>query len=446
MATFEPLNLKRRFNGTLLLPGDAEYEAARRVHNGAIDRRPALVAICADADDVRRAVEFAREHQLLTAVRSGGHSQVGHSTCDGGMIIDLSGLKEIRVARERAIANVGGGVRAAELDRATQAVGLATVLGQCPSVGIGGLTTGGGFGWLTGSHGLTCDNLLSAQVVTADGAQMRAAADENDDLFWAIRGGGGNFGIAIQLEYRLHPVGQVVGGILSYPLVQAREGFAFVRGLLSRQGDALGVSFGIRPLGESSVFAIAVCFCGDANDAKPLLDELQSFACPIDGSISPLPYLQMQSLSSGSPSGTCLHNIGGFIRELSDKAIDTIIECVRSNPCASKSFWFDRYHGAMCRVAQPATAFPVREAGFGFLIEAEWNSSANGRPQVDWVNQSLKAMEPFSADITYVANLGADSPERVRSSYGPNYTRLSLIKRKYDPDNFFQLNQNIAPA
>jgi hypothetical protein len=283
-------------------------------------------------------------------------------------------------------------------------------------------------------------------VVTADGRQLRAAADENQDLFWALRGGGGNYGVAVQFEYRLHPVSQVVGGILYYPLAQSRAGFKFMREFLGRVTDELTVSFGIRPMGGESAFAVALCFCGDPNDAQQLLEPLHAFAAPIGGSACPMPYLEMQSLMGESPGGSLLYTRGGFMPELSDAAIDTIVENAAHNASADKSLWLDHYHGAMCRVAQNATAFAVRENGYGFLIESEWKMPADAAAQLAWVDQTMAAMAPFAADIAYVANLGDEGPDRIRRCYGPNYARLATLKRKYDPGNFFRLNQNIAPA
>ena len=439
-------NLKRRFTGRVILPGNRDYESARRVHNGAIYRRPGLIAVCAAIDDVCRAVEFARENQLLVAVRSGGHSQVGHSVCDGGIVIDLSGLKQATVYPGRAVARAQTGLLAGDLDHIVQAFDLATPVGQCPSVGIGGLTTGGGFGWLAGKHGLTCDNLISAQVVTAEGRKLSAGADDNQDLFWALRGGGGNYGVAVEFEYRLHQVSKVVGGMLSYPLSQARAGFQFMREFLSRAPDDLTASFGITTAGENSAFAIALCFCGDPRNAERLLKPLRSFAIPASGSIGSLSYLQMQSVMGESPSGRCLYTRGGFMRELPDAAIDAMVESAARNPSPIKLLWLDHYHGAMCRVAQDATAFSVRETGYGLMVQSEWSTPADARRQTAWVDETMKAMTPFTADIIYVASLGEEGSDRVRRCYGPNYPRLAALKRKYDPDNFFRLNQNIMPA
>jgi len=436
----------RRFAGQVICPGDADYDSVRRVHNGAISRRPALVAICATVDDVCRAVAFASESQLPLAVRSGGHSQVGHSVCDDGMVIDLSGLKEARLDQVSGVVRAQSGLLAGELDEITQTAGLATTLGQCSSVGLGGLTTGGGFGWLAGKYGLTCDNLISAQMVTSDARKLRAAAGENEDLFWAIRGGGGNYGIAVEFEYQLHPVSQVLGGMLCYPLSQSRSCFAFMREFLTHAPDELATSFGIRPVGDGSAFAVAVCFCGNFKYAERVFSRLESFARPITGSIRPLTYLKVQSLLGEASPGACLHTRGSFMPELPDAAIDTIIECAARNPSAAKSVWFDHYHGAMCRVVQEATAFPVRESGLGLLIQSEWRNPGDARAQSAWINESVDAMDPYSARIAYVASLGEEGAERVKASYGPNYARLATLKRKYDPGNLFRFNQNVPPA
>jgi FAD/FMN-containing dehydrogenase len=439
-------DFKSRFSGRVILPGEAEYDPARRVHNGAILRRPAMLAMCAGADDVRRAVEFARNLQFPAAIRCGGHSQLGHSVCDDGIVIDLSGLKRVDVDPARRVARAQSGLRAGELDSSTQAFGLATTLGQCPSVGIGGLTTGGGFGWLTGRHALTCDNLVSAQVVLADGGLVRAAGDENADLFWALRGGGGNYGVAVEFEYRLHSVSRVVGGMLFYPLSESRAGFAFMREFLRDAPDELTVGFGIRTSAEEPAFAIALCWSGAEADAERVLAPLRSFAAPASGSIRALPYLQMQSVTGESAPGRFLYNRGGFMRELSDEAIDTIAERAVRDASAEKLLWLDHYHGAMCRVALSAAAFAARDAGYSFLIQSEWSEAQDARRRIEWVDGTVARLQPFSSDVVYVANLGDEGPERVRRCYGPNYTRLAALKSKYDPDNFFRMNQNIRPA
>jgi len=436
---------QRRFAGRVILPGDSEYDSARRIHNGAILRQPALIAMCTAADDVCRAVEFARENQLLVAVRSGGHSQAGHSVCDGGIVIDLSGMKQVSIDPACRLARAQTGLHAGDLDHAAQASGLATPVGQCPSVGLGGLTTGGGFGWLTGMHGLTCDNVVSAEVVTADGRKLCADQHENADLFWALRGGGGNFGVAVEFEYRLHPVSQVIGGMLFYPMSQSRAGLVFMREYLSRAPDELTASFGIRPADGNPVFAIALCFCGDPKNAQRILGPLQSFTTPSSGSIGPLPYLQMQKLMGEWPSGSPLHTRGGFLRELTDAAIDAIVESASRNTSPARLISLDHYHGAMCRVAQEATAFSVRENGFGFLVQSEWDKPEEASVQIAWIDATIAALSPFSSQTAYVANLGDERPDRIKRCYGPNYPRLAALKRKYDPDNFFRLNQNILP-
>ncbi len=438
-------NLQRRLAGRIVLPGDPSYESARRVHNLTIDRRPGAILMCAVPDDVNRAIEFARANQCLVAVRSGGHSQVGHSVCQHGLVIDLSGLNRAAIEAGRRVARVQGGIHAGDFDRAAQFFGLATTLGQCSSVGIGGLATGGGFGFLTGKHGLTCDNLVAARVVTADAQTVTASSDTNADLFWGLRGGGGNFGVAVELEFRMHPVGTVLGGLLCYPLAQARRGFEFMRDYLERAPDELTASFGIMPVADGSGFAIAVCHAGDPRDGENALAPLLSFARPVSGSVRPLSYLAMQVVM-GEPSPCYIHTIGGFIRELTDAVIDTIIRSVADNPSSSKSFFLDHYHGAMCRVGQLETAFPVREPGYGYLIKSQWEQPDERQRQEQWVCDTMRAMAPFSSGICYVASLGEEDEQRIRACYGPNYPRLVALKNKYDPANFFRLNQNIRPT
>jgi FAD/FMN-containing dehydrogenase len=445
LNTIKLHDLQQRFAGRIIVPGDPSYESARRIHNLAIDRRPAALLLCAVPDDVNRAIEFARTNQCQVAVRSGGHSQVGHSVCQDGLVIDLSELNRATVDPVRRIARVQGGLHAGDFDRAAQSLGLATTLGQCPSVGIGGLATGGGFGFLTGKHGLTCDNLDAAKVITADAQTLCASMDTNADLFWALRGGGGNFGVAVELDFRLHPVGSVIGGMLRYPLARARHGFEFMRDYLEHAPDELTASFGIMPVQDGSGFAIAVCYAGDPRDGEKALAPLLSFASPISGSVRPLSYLEMQVVM-GDPSPCHIHTIGGFIRELTDAVIDAILESVANNPSPSKSFFLDHYHGAMCRVGQLETAFPVREPGYGYLVKSEWDHPDERHRQVQWVHDTMSAMAPFSAGIRYVASLGDEDEQAVRTCYGPNYQRLAALKSKYDPANFFRLNQNIPPS
>lgn len=439
-------NLSRHFRGRLIFPGDCDYDSARRVHNGAVVRSPALIAQCETAEDVCRAVEFARDNSLTLAVRSGGHSQTGFSVCDGGLLIDLSPSKRITVDPRRRVVSGQTGLRAGEVDRATQTFGLATIFGQCPSVGIGGISTGGGFGWLTGKYGLTCDNTLSAQMVTADARVVTASAECNADLFWAIRGGGGNYGVAYEIAYRLHPVDRVVGGMLWYPLSHSRAAFELMQAFLHGCPDELTVSFGIRPVEGQSAFVIALCYCGESGGAERLMAPINRFAQPLGGSIRSLSYLEMQSETGEPPPGACYYARGGFMRGLSAAAIDCVIASSQRNRSEKKLILFDHYHGEMCRVAQGETAFAVREPGFGFLVQAEWRDSADARDQRQWVDQTMDALAPFAADIAYSANLGDEGHDRVRRCYGPNYSRLSEIKRKYDPDNLFRMNHNILPS
>ncbi len=437
---------KRTFRGKLVLADDEDYESARRVHNGAVKRAPAVIAKCLAPGDVRLALQFGRDHQLPIAVRSGGHSQAGYSVCEGGIVADLSGMNAIAIDAAGRRAYAQSGARAGDLDRESQPFGLATVLGTCPSVGLGGLGTGGGFGWLSGKYGLTCDNIISAELMTADGESLIASDRHNPDLFWAIRGGGGNYGVVLRFEYRLHRVSEVFGGMLSYPLARSRPALESISKFLPDCPDELTVSFGIRPLSGNSVFAIALCHRGDYGRAEQLLAPIRGLGPPLDGSVHRRSYLDMQSITGESPRGASYYARGGFIREISGAAIDAIIASAERNSSQTRLLWLDHYHGAMCRVAQDATAFPVREPGFGFLVQAEWRDPAETGSQTAWVDETMDAMAPFLSDLAYPANLGDEGPDRVRRCYGPNYTRLSALKRKYDPDNVFRLNQNILPA
>ena len=435
--------LKARLRGDLVKPGDEGYDVARKIWNAMIDKRPALIGRCVTPADVIQCVKFAREHDLLVSVRGGGHNVAGHALCDGGLMIDLSGMKAIRVDAVRRIAQAQPGLRWGEFDRETGAFGLATTGGIFTPTGIAGLTLGGGLGWLMGKHGLTCDNLLSAEVVTAGGELLIASADENPDLFWGLRGGGGNFGIVTSFEYRLHPVGTVVAGFLNHPIARARDALHFHRQYKERAPDELRVdaAFVTAPDG-TLVMSLVPCYVGSADDAERHLQPLRAFGPPV----APMRYCTLQAmLDPVAPPDRLNYWKSSFVGELGDAAIDTLTRYAEARPSSTSFLFLEDMHGAATRVRPEDTAFAHREAHYVLLIVTSWTDAAESERHVRWVRECWDAMQPFTAGTVYVNYLGEEGEDRVRAAYGPNYDRLVALKTQYDPTNFFRLNQNITP-
>lgn len=434
--------------GEVIRPGDATYDEVRAVFNGMIDRRPFAVLRCRETADVARGVAFAREHDLPVSIRGGGHSIGGNAVCDGGIMLDLSRMKDLRVDPDRRIARAGPGLTLGELDAGTQQHGLATPLGVVSVTGIAGLTLGGGLGWLNGKHGLTCDNLLSADVVTADGEVLRASAEENADLFWALRGGGGNFGVVTSFTYRLHPVGPVLAGGLSYPSTRVREALRFHHEFMAAAPDELStsVSLALDPAGEP-VVTVAVCYCGPHEEGERVLRPLRAFGPPVADTIGAVPYLALQSApDAGWPSGRQHYWKAGWLRQLTDGAIETIVRFVPQMPSAASGVGLQRMGGAASRVAASATAFAQRTEQYDFLIASQWPDPRDSAQNIEWTQAFFAAMQPHLESAAYVNNLGTEGQERVRAAYGDNYPRLAALKQTYDPSNLFRLNQNIATA
>jgi hypothetical protein len=412
-----------------------------------IDRRPLAVLRCADASDVVRGITFARRHRLSLSVRGGGHNVAGSAVVDGALMLDLSGMKSARVDPTRRTILAGPGLTLGEFDRATQAFGLATTLGVVSMTGIAGLTLGGGLGWLNGRFGLACDNLVSAEIATADGQLLRASERENEDLFWAIRGGGGNFGVVTSFEYQLHPVDQVLAGGLSYPMSTAPELLRFYDEFVKAAPDELSTaaSFALTPAGEPAV-SIGVCYCGPPDEGARVLRPLRAFQTPVEDSIQPMSYIALQSgPDEGFPSGRLHYWKSGYLRELTDAAIETLTRFVPSMPSSASGVGLQQMHGAASRVGPSATAFPHRGEQYDFLILSQWSDAADSPRNIEWTRALFEAMRPHLEDAVYVNNLGDEGPGRVRAAYGDNYPRLATIKKNYDPDNLFRANQNIAP-
>jgi FAD/FMN-containing dehydrogenase len=432
--------------GEVVRPGDATYDEVRAVFNGMIDRRPLAVLRCRETADVARGVAFARERDLPLSIRGGGHNVAGNAVCDGGIMLDLSPMKDLRVDPDRRIARAGPGLTLGELDAGTQQHGLATPLGAVSVTGIAGLTLGGGLGWLNGKHGLTCDNLLVAEVMTADGDVLLASAEENADLFWGLRGGGGNFGVVTSFTYRLHPVGPVLAGGLSYPWTRVREALRFHHEFMAAAPVELStaVALALGPAGEP-VVTVAVCYCGPHEEGERVLRPLRAFGPPVADSIAAVPYLAWQSASdAGWPAGRLHYWKAGWLRQLTDAAIETMQRFVPRMPSITSGVGLQRMGGAASRVAPSATAFAQRAEQYDFLITSQWPDPRDSAPNLQWTRAFFAAMQPHLESAAYVNNLGVEGQERVRAAYGDNYPRLAELKRTYDPSNVFRLNQNIA--
>jgi len=444
-------DLSARFTGALLLPGDSGYDEARRIHNGLIDKHPALIARCLGTADVVDAVKFATAHGLEIAVRGGGHNVAGKAVCDNGLMIDLSRMKGIHVDPERRTVRAQGGVTWREFNRATQLHGLASTGGVISTTGIGGLTLGGGLGWLMGMHGLALDNLLSAELVTASGDVVRASEKDNADLFWAVRGAGANFGVASWLEYRLHPVGPVTSGLVAHPFAQAREVWQFFREFTTSLPDEVSAFAGLlcAPDGSGTrLAAIIACHAGPLAEGEAALRPLKQFGSPVLDVIQPTTYEATNMMLDGAfPVGALNYWKSSFLGELSDAAIDTMITRFGTSPSAMSSLLVEHVHGAVTRVGVSETAFPHRREGYNFLVVSEWDNPGDNARNIAWARASYDAMQPHYGPGRYVNYLEKDETgDAVRAAYGPNYDRLRSLKSRYDPGNVFHLNQNIPPG
>lgn len=447
MTTVE--EFKARLRGCLLHPGEDGYDQARKIWNGMFDRRPAMIARCAGAADVISAVNFARDNKLQVAVRGGGHSLPGHSVCDGGVVIDLSPMKAIRVDPAARTARAEPGVKWLEFDRETQAFGLATTGGTASDTGIAGLTLGGGLGWLSNKYGLTVDNLISADVVTADGRLLTASAMENQDLFWGLRGGSGNLGVVTSFKYQLHAVGPtVLGGMVAYPLAKAKEVLRFYREFSKAAPDELTTYAAfLDPPGGGTVAAVICCYCGPIDKGEEVVRPLKSFGPPLQDMLGPMPYTVQQCLTDAAfPAGSYYYAKGGSLPDLTDEAIEVFAEYAAKKPSALSVVAIQTVFGAASRVDAEATAFAHRRLPYAPVILSRWLDAADSEKNVAWARDFWKALQPFAGAGAYVNDLGQDDEDRIRIGYGTNYERLTALKKKYDPENLFRLNPNIRPA
>jgi FAD/FMN-containing dehydrogenase len=451
-------SLRGSLRGSVCLPGETGYDEARTLWNAMIDRRPGVVVRCAGAADVARAVRFARDHSLLLAVRGGGRNIAGSAVCDGGLLIDLSPMKSVQVDREKRTARAEPGVTLHEFDEATQACGLATPLGINSTTGLAGLTLGGGFGWLSRKHGLTVDNLLAADVVTADGEVRRASASEHADLFWAIRGGGGNFGVATSFEFRLHSVGpEVLSGLIVHPFSEAKPVLDGYRRFIAQAPEELTVWVVLRkapPLPflpeewhGKEVVVLALCYAGDMAAGERAAAPLRALGRPIADVVGPHPYAGWQQafdplLTPGARNYWKSHDFA----EISDAAVNAMIDYGGKLPTPECEIFIAQLGGAVNRVARDATAYPHRDVGFVLNVHTRWQESGQDAECIKWAREFFDATAPHATGGVYVNFMSQDETERTKGAYGANYDRLAAIKAKYDPGNLFRMNQNIRPA
>jgi FAD/FMN-containing dehydrogenase len=447
-------------NGEAIQPGDASYDEARAIWNGAHDRRPALIARCADAADVRHAVGFARSEGLDVAVRGGSHSIPGFSTCDDGLVIDLSAMKGIEVDPGARTAVAQGGVLWNELDAATQEHGLATTGGLVSTTGVAGFTLGGGIGWLMRKYGLACDNLRSAEVVTADGQVLTASATENADLFWGLRGGGGNFGVVTAFEFDLHPVGPTVtAGPVFYPGERAEEIMRFYRDFVRDIPDELTTLVNLLTAPPApflpeewhgkKLVALIGCYSGDPEEGAKAMAPLQQLGEPVADLIGPMPYVQMQGLIDALwPKGTQAYMKAGYLRELDDRAIETMARYHQNATSPSSEIHIQHFGGAIARVGEDETAYGERQAPFVLNTIASTHEPTGGLDtHIEWAQQLYAEIEPSLTGGAYINFLSAEGAERVKAAYGAEkFTRLQALKDRYDPTNLFHLNQNVPPT
>ncbi|WP_154854272.1 FAD-binding oxidoreductase [Cyclobacterium xiamenense] len=433
--------------GALLLPDLEGYNQSRTIWNAMIDKYPAMVVKCAGVSDVIAAVNFARENQLVLAIKAGGHSFAGRSTCDGGLLIDLSAMKGVRVDPVKQTARAEAGALLADLDHETQAFGLAVTAGVVSHTGIAGLTLGGGQGYLMNKFGLTIDNLLSVDMVLADGSFVKASETENKDLFWAIRGGGGNFGVVTSFEYKLHKVGpEVLAGMILYPLAQARELLQFYREYSMNTPYDMSVIAGIFTLPDGTkVFGFVVCWTGDFDEGNRQLEPLRAFRPPMADLIAPGPYVQLQkSLDAAVPHGLQRYNKMGYLPEISDELIDIVVKHTEEISPYSMVL-FNVMKGAVTRVDPEETPFPYRDQQWYFDITPQWADPQEADSLIAWAKAFWAEVEPHTRGTAVNWLSPDDGLDRVKVAYGPNYSRLAKLKHRYDPDNFFHLNNNILP-
>jgi FAD/FMN-containing dehydrogenase len=442
--------LRAGFSGQILAPGDTGYDDVRRVHNGLIDKRPALIARCQNTADVADAVKLGRDQGLEISVRGGGHNVAGRAVTDAGLMIDLQAMKGIHVEPDGRTVRAQAGLTWSEYNRATHAYGLATTGGVVSTTGIAGLTLGGGIGWLMAKYGMAIDNLRSVEIIMADGEIRTASAEVEPDLYWAVRGGGGNFGVTSSFEYDAHPLSTVFGGIIAFDLPDASKVFDFYRDFTSSSPDELVAFCGLVHAPDGSghkIAALPICHCGAPSAGERVAEQVRTAATPLVDLLGPMPYPVINTLlDAGFPKGARNYWKSAFFKELSDEAVDIMLDGFQKTPSIMSGLVLEHFHGQVTRIPATATAYPHRQPGYNLVLTAQWLDPADDEANITWAKETFSALTPHMADAAYVNYLDGDDLDRVRAAYGPNWERLVSLKRRYDPDNVFRLNQNIDPA
>jgi len=440
------------FRGQIVKPGDPNYDAVRKVHNGLIDKRPAVIARCVGLADIADAIRYATAQKLEISVRGGGHNVGGRAVSEGGLMIDLSLMKGVHTNARDRIAVVEGGALWKDLNRETQLHGLAVTGGVVGTTGVAGLTLGGGLGWLLPKHGLALDNLLAVNLVLADGTVVRASDQEHPDLFWAVRGGGGNFGVAGSFEFNLHPVGPLVmGGLVAFPFLEAGKVLRAWRDMTRTASDDLMMVAALLSAPDGSgnkIIGIAACHCGAKTEAEAALARLQSFGTVVMNALGPIPYTALNGmLDAGYPSGALNYWKSGFIPTLSDEAIDAAVTAHAGCPVPTSQILFEHFHGAATRISAETTAYALRDPGYNTLVLGQWMDPADGTRTTAWVRESFESLRAHFGQNRYVNYLGPDDGGDVAgiAAYGANLPRLRRLKKQYDPQNIFHLNVNVVP-
>ncbi len=431
--------------GPLCIPGDPGYDQARQVWNGMIDKRPAAIVEAAGVADVMATVEFARVSGLPLAVRGGGHNVTGNAVCHGGVVLDLGRMRSVHVDPIRRTARVEGGATWREYDRETQVHGLASPGGLVSSTGVGGLTLGGGFGYLSRLHGLSSDNLVSVDVVTADGRLLITSAEEHADLFWGVRGGGGNFGVATSFKFRLHPVNGIYGGLLVFPAAMAWSVFQRYREVAENAPDTLTVYAALVPSPAGRAIGIVVAYVGPENEGRRLIQPLRDLGSALLDTVAWMPYCELQQQQDAAyPQGLRNYWKSAYLKGLSDDALRTLIDAVAQPPSPMCHIIIEQFGGAVARLPEDATAFQHRAAKYNVMILGLSSDAADDMPNRAWVRDTWERIQPYATGGAYVNYLDADE-DAHRAYTGTTYQRLAALKRKFDPGNLFHLNQNIAP-
>jgi FAD/FMN-containing dehydrogenase len=434
--------------GKVIGSADPEYDNARRIWNASIDKHPGLIVRCAGAADVVQTVKFGRANDLLVSIRGGGHNVAGRALSDDGLVIDLSSMRAVFVDPAKGTARVQGGATLGDLDRETHAFGLAVPAGVVSRTGIAGLALGGGVGWLVRKYGLTCDNVLSFEIATADGKLLTASSDENTDLFWALRGGGGNFGVVTSFLFRAYPVTNVFGGMIVHARDHARDVIKHYRDFMTSAPEELTAYAALitTPDGHPAV-AVVGCFCGDPAEGKLVLRPLREFGSPLVDAVQFMPFPAMQKLLDGAfPEGIYNYWKSDFVREMSDEVIDLIVTQANRMKSPLSAVVIEYYGGAAGRIGVSQTAFAQRQAEYDIGYMAQWTDPAEKEVHVAWARDMADALRPYASGGHLLNFLGEESPDMIQAAFGPNYARLAQVKKKYDPTNFFSINQNIKPA